>query len=74
MRTRDRRAFPASASAICSSCRPETPCLRAAPRRGARHAVVVRFSKTRKRYERQGLLVEPQAWREAEREVEAEKG
>jgi hypothetical protein len=26
-----------------------------------RHAVVVRFSKTRRRYERQGLLVEPQA-------------
>ena len=27
----------------------------------ARHAVVVRFSRTRGRYERQGLLVEPQA-------------
>ncbi len=29
--------------------------------RSARHAVVVRFSKTRGRYERQGLLVEPRA-------------
>ncbi|RBP00861.1 hypothetical protein DFR50_1663 [Roseiarcus fermentans] len=33
----------------------------------ARHAVVVRFSRTRGRYERQGLLVEPQALAEAER-------
>jgi hypothetical protein len=31
------------------------------------HAVVMRFSRTRKRYERQGLLVEPEALREAER-------
>jgi hypothetical protein len=31
----------------------------------ARHAVVVRFSKSRRRYERQGLLVEPQALRDA---------
>lgn len=29
-----------------------------------RHAVVVRFSKSRRRYERQGLLVEPQALRD----------
>src|SRR5205823_13952591 len=36
--------------------------------KSARHAVVVRFSKTRRRYERQGLLVEPQALREAQRE------
>ncbi|MEH2623320.1 hypothetical protein V1292_001375 [Bradyrhizobium sp. AZCC 1719] len=34
-----------------------------------RHAVVVRFSKTRGRYERQGLLVEPHALAEAEREL-----
>jgi hypothetical protein len=32
-------------------------------------AVVVRFSRTRKRYERQGLLVEPEALRDAEREI-----
>ncbi len=32
--------------------------------RSARHAVVVRFSKSRRRYERQGLLVEPQALRD----------
>ena len=36
--------------------------------KSARHAVVVRFSKSRRRYERQGLLVEPQALREAQRE------
>lgn len=38
--------------------------------RSARHAVVVRFSKSRKRYERQGLLVEPEALREAEGSIE----
>jgi hypothetical protein len=35
----------------------------------ARFAVVVRFSRTRKRYERQGLLVEPQALAAAQGEV-----
>ena len=35
----------------------------------ARFAVVVRFSRTRKRYERQGLLVEPQALAAAQTEV-----
>ena len=45
---------------------------RRAKAKSARHAVVVRFSKTRKRYERQGLLVEPQALQQAEREVAAE--
>ena len=40
--------------------------------KSARRAVVVRFSKTRRRYERQGLLVEPQALREAQRELEGE--
>ncbi len=33
------------------------------------HAVVVRFSRARKRYERQGLLVHPAALHEAEREL-----
>ena len=34
---------------------------RRARARSTRYAVVVRFSRTRGRYERQGLLVEPQA-------------
>lgn len=34
-----------------------------------RQAVVVRFSRSRKRYERQGLLLEPQALAEARREL-----
>jgi hypothetical protein len=46
---------------------------RRAKAKSARHAIVVRFSKTRKRYERQGLLVEPQALKEAEREIEKER-
>jgi hypothetical protein len=37
-------------------------------------AVVVRFSRSRKRYERQGLLVQPEAIREAEREIGAPTG
>ncbi len=37
--------------------------------KSARHAVVVRFSKSRRRYERQGLLVEPQALTQAQREL-----
>jgi hypothetical protein len=37
--------------------------------KSARRAVVVRFSKSRRRYERQGLLVEPQALTEAQREL-----
>jgi hypothetical protein len=37
--------------------------------KSTRHAVVVRFSKSRRRYERQGLLVEPQALAEARREL-----
>jgi hypothetical protein len=40
--------------------------------KSARRAVVVRFSKTRRRYERQGLLVEPQALRDAQRELHRE--
>jgi hypothetical protein len=38
--------------------------------KSAKHAVVVRFSKTRRRYERQGLLVEPHALTEAQRELD----
>jgi hypothetical protein len=38
------------------------------------YAVVVRFSRTRKRYERQGLLVKPQALRQAEHEIEVRTG
>jgi hypothetical protein len=42
---------------------------RRAKAKSPRHAVVVRFSKSRGRYERQGLLVEPQALTEAQREL-----
>jgi hypothetical protein len=38
--------------------------------RSAKHAVVVRFSKSRRRYERQGLLVEPQVLADVERELD----
>jgi hypothetical protein len=38
--------------------------------KSARYAVVVRFSRSRRRYERQGLLVERQALAEARRELE----
>jgi hypothetical protein len=38
--------------------------------KSARHIVVVRFSKTRRRYERQGLLVEPHALTEGQRELD----
>jgi hypothetical protein len=34
---------------------------RRAKSKSSRHSVVVRFSRTRRRYERQGLLVEPGA-------------
>jgi hypothetical protein len=37
--------------------------------KSARHAVVVRFSKSRGRYERQGLLIEPQALAEAQQNL-----
>lgn len=40
---------------------------RRAKAKSSRHAVVVRFSKTRRRYERQGLLVEPQALADAQK-------
>lgn len=42
---------------------------RRAKAQSARHAVVVRFSRSRRRYERQGLLVEPQALAHAQREL-----
>jgi hypothetical protein len=41
---------------------------RRATKHSARNAVVVRFSRTRKRYERQGILVETSALERAERE------
>jgi hypothetical protein len=37
--------------------------------RSARHAVVVRFSRSRRRYERQGLLVEPKVLAEVEQQL-----
>jgi hypothetical protein len=40
----------------------------------ARHAVVVRFSRSRRRYERQGLLVEPRAVSEAQAEIDRRSG
>jgi hypothetical protein len=39
--------------------------------KSARWAVVVRFSRSRRRYERQGLLVEPQALADVQRDLEA---
>lgn len=44
---------------------------RRAKAKSRRYAVVVRFTRSRRRYERQGLLVEPQAAAEARRDVEA---
>ena len=44
---------------------------RRAKAKSPRFAVVVRFSRTRGRYERQGLLVEAEALAEAQKEVEA---
>jgi hypothetical protein len=46
---------------------------RRAKAKSARSAVVVRFSRSRKRYERQGALVEPQALADAQREIEARR-
>lgn len=42
---------------------------RRAKAKSARHAIVVRFSRTRGRYERQGVLVEPEALAAAKAEV-----
>ena len=41
--------------------------------KSARYAVVVRFSRSRRRYERQGLLVEPQALMDAQRDLEEQR-
>ncbi|HXQ66433.1 MAG TPA: hypothetical protein VN980_07675 [Alphaproteobacteria bacterium] len=46
---------------------------RRAKAKSARYAVVVRFSRSRRRYERQGLLVEPQALAEARRALEEQR-
>jgi hypothetical protein len=46
---------------------------RRAKSKSSRHAVVVRFSRTRCRYERQGLLVEPQALADAQQNLEARR-
>jgi hypothetical protein len=37
--------------------------------KSTRHAVVVRFSRSRKRYERQGLMVEPKTLADVQREL-----
>jgi hypothetical protein len=44
---------------------------RRAKAKSTQYAVVVRFSRSRRRYERQGLLVEPQALADARHELEA---
>ena len=41
--------------------------------KSARSAVVVRFSKNRGRYERQGLVVEPKALQQVERDLDAQR-
>jgi hypothetical protein len=43
---------------------------RRAKTKSRRYAVVVRFSRTRRRYERRGLLVEPRALMDAQRELD----
>jgi hypothetical protein len=47
---------------------------RRARAKSTRQAVVVRFSRTRKRYERQGVLLEPQALAAARRELGGKEG
>jgi hypothetical protein len=42
--------------------------------KSSRSAVVVRFSRTRQRYERQGILVEPQILAEVREELAKERG
>ncbi|MDB5638705.1 MAG: hypothetical protein JWP51_3613 [Bradyrhizobium sp.] len=42
--------------------------------KSTRYAVVVRFSRSRRRYERQGLLVEPPALADVQRELETRRG
>ncbi|WP_407154962.1 hypothetical protein [Bradyrhizobium sp. STM 3557] len=48
----------------------DTLLTRRAKAKSSRYAVVVRFSRTRGRYERQGLLVEPAAVQAAQRELD----
>lgn len=50
----------------------DTALTRRATRHSERVAVVVRFSRTRRRYERQGILVEPAALEKAEQECVAD--
>lgn len=50
----------------------DTSLTRRAKARSDRHAVVVRYSRTRRCYERQGLLIEPQALADARRQLEAQ--
>jgi hypothetical protein len=45
---------------------------RRAKAKSEKHAIVMRFSRSRRRYERQGLLVEPQVLAEVERAREVE--
>jgi hypothetical protein len=47
----------------------DTLLTRRAKAKSARYAVVVRFSRSRRRYERRGLLVEPQALADARRDL-----
>ena len=46
---------------------------RRAKAKSARSAVVVRFSRSRERYERQGLLVEPHTLAEVQQQIEAQQ-
>jgi len=46
---------------------------RRAKAKSARYAVVVRFSRSRRRYERQALLIEPQALADARRALEEQR-
>jgi hypothetical protein len=41
--------------------------------KSARHAVVVKFSRSRRRYERQGLMVEARALTDAQRELDEQR-
>lgn len=41
--------------------------------KSARYAVVVRFSRARRRYERQGVLVEPQALADVQRDLQVQR-
>jgi len=68
-----RRACSASASPTSYTCLPGNALLtRRVKAKSARFAVVVRFSGSRRRYERRGLLIEAHALTEAERALNAE--